>query len=49
GNLFFDHVVGSSVGCSGGTWTSTSSKLLIISVYAPQELFEKRELWALYH
>ncbi|GJZ68511.1 RNA-directed DNA polymerase, eukaryota [Tanacetum coccineum] len=75
GNLFFDHVVGSSVGCSGGivcvwdptmfvkdhvsksdyfialmgTWTPTSSKLLIISVYAPQELSEKRELWEYLH
>ncbi|GJS42895.1 RNA-directed DNA polymerase, eukaryota [Tanacetum coccineum] len=48
GNLFFDHVVGSSVGCSG-TWTPTSSKLLIISVYAPQELSEKRELWEYLH
>ncbi|GKB54226.1 hypothetical protein Tco_0904979 [Tanacetum coccineum] len=28
-----------------GTWIPTYSKLLIISVYAPQELTEKRELW----
>ncbi|GJY56357.1 RNA-directed DNA polymerase, eukaryota [Tanacetum coccineum] len=28
-----------------GTWTSTSTKLLIISIYAPQELSEKRDLW----
>ncbi|PWA50859.1 RNA-directed DNA polymerase, eukaryota, Nucleotide-binding alpha-beta plait domain protein [Artemisia annua] len=75
GNLFFDHVVGSSVGCSGGivcvwdpnmfvkehvsksdyfvalmgTWTPTSTKLLIISVYAPQELTEKRDLWDYLH
>ncbi|GKE83826.1 RNA-directed DNA polymerase, eukaryota, partial [Tanacetum coccineum] len=28
-----------------GTWTPTSTKLLVISVYAPQELSEKRELW----
>nr|GEZ77553.1 RNA-directed DNA polymerase, eukaryota [Tanacetum cinerariifolium] len=28
-----------------GTWAPTSSKLLIISVYAPQELNEKRDLW----
>ncbi|GKD47907.1 RNA-directed DNA polymerase, eukaryota [Tanacetum coccineum] len=67
----FDHVVGSSVGCSGGilcmwnpnmfvkeqvstcdyfvalmgTWAPTSFKLLIISVYAPQELNERRDLW----
>nr|GEW46833.1 RNA-directed DNA polymerase, eukaryota [Tanacetum cinerariifolium] len=67
----FDHVVGSSVGCSGGilcmwnpnmfvkeqvsicdyfvalmgTWAPTSSKLLIISVYALQELNKRRDLW----
>nr|GEV69405.1 RNA-directed DNA polymerase, eukaryota, reverse transcriptase zinc-binding domain protein [Tanacetum cinerariifolium] len=71
GNQMFDHVVGSSVGCSGGslcmwnpnmfvkvqvftcnyfvalmgTWAPTSSKLLIISDYAPQELNERRDLW----
>ncbi|GJX02527.1 RNA-directed DNA polymerase, eukaryota [Tanacetum coccineum] len=28
-----------------GTWTPTSKKLLIILVYAPQELTEKRDLW----
>nr|GFA51416.1 RNA-directed DNA polymerase, eukaryota [Tanacetum cinerariifolium] len=28
-----------------GTWAPTSSKLLIISVYAPQELNERRDLW----
>ncbi|GJS59077.1 RNA-directed DNA polymerase, eukaryota [Tanacetum coccineum] len=28
-----------------GTWTSTSTKLLIISIYAPQESTEKRDLW----
>nr|GEZ08616.1 RNA-directed DNA polymerase, eukaryota [Tanacetum cinerariifolium]GEZ08954.1 RNA-directed DNA polymerase, eukaryota [Tanacetum cinerariifolium] len=75
GNLFFDHVVGSSIGCSGGivcvwdpnmfvkdhvsksdyfvalmgTWIPTSTKLLIISVYAPQELSEKRDLWDYLH
>ncbi|GJW49515.1 RNA-directed DNA polymerase, eukaryota [Tanacetum coccineum] len=27
------------------TWAPTSSKLLIISVYAPQELNERRDLW----
>nr|GEX88861.1 hypothetical protein [Tanacetum cinerariifolium] len=29
----------------GSTWAPTSSKLLIISVYAPQELNERRNLW----
>ncbi|GJV57301.1 RNA-directed DNA polymerase, eukaryota [Tanacetum coccineum] len=28
-----------------GTWTPTSTKLLVISVYAPKVLSEKRELW----
>ncbi|GKC14551.1 RNA-directed DNA polymerase, eukaryota [Tanacetum coccineum] len=28
-----------------GTWSPTSTKLLIISVYAPQELTEKRDIW----
>nr|GEX11713.1 RNA-directed DNA polymerase, eukaryota [Tanacetum cinerariifolium] len=71
GNQMSDHVVGSSVGCSGGilymwnpnmfvkeqvstcdyfvaligTWSPTSSKLLIIFIYAPQELNERRDLW----
>ncbi|GKA06654.1 RNA-directed DNA polymerase, eukaryota [Tanacetum coccineum] len=71
GNYSFQHVIGPSVGFSGGiaciwdpnrfildhvsksdyfvalmgTWTSTSTKLLIISIYAPQELSEKRDLW----
>nr|GEU70763.1 RNA-directed DNA polymerase, eukaryota [Tanacetum cinerariifolium] len=32
-----------------GTWTPSSTKLLIISVYAPQELTEKKELWDYLH
>ncbi|GJT85019.1 RNA-directed DNA polymerase, eukaryota, partial [Tanacetum coccineum] len=32
-----------------GTWALTSSKLLIISVYAPQELNERRDLWDYLH
>ncbi|GKD66775.1 RNA-directed DNA polymerase, eukaryota [Tanacetum coccineum] len=28
-----------------GTWIPTSTKLLVISVYAPQELIEKRQFW----
>ncbi|GKA50366.1 RNA-directed DNA polymerase, eukaryota [Tanacetum coccineum] len=28
-----------------GTWVPTSTKLLVISVYAPQEITEKRNLW----
>ncbi|GJV88790.1 hypothetical protein Tco_1532728 [Tanacetum coccineum] len=47
GNLAFDHAVSSSIDyflAIMGTWTPTSTKLLVISVYAPQELSEKREL-----
>ncbi|GKD08573.1 RNA-directed DNA polymerase, eukaryota, reverse transcriptase zinc-binding domain protein [Tanacetum coccineum] len=29
-----------------GTWVPSSTKLLVILVYAPQELSEKRELWS---
>ncbi|GJU70252.1 RNA-directed DNA polymerase, eukaryota [Tanacetum coccineum] len=32
-----------------GTWIPTSTKLLIISIYAPQKLSEKRELWDFIH
>ncbi|GKA67445.1 RNA-directed DNA polymerase, eukaryota [Tanacetum coccineum] len=28
-----------------GTWTPTATKLLVISVYAPQDVSEKRDLW----
>ncbi|GJX26136.1 RNA-directed DNA polymerase, eukaryota [Tanacetum coccineum] len=45
GNYSFDHVVSPSVGTSRGTWAPSSTKLLVISVYAPQELPKKRELW----
>nr|GEX21035.1 RNA-directed DNA polymerase, eukaryota [Tanacetum cinerariifolium] len=44
-NLAFDHAVSLSVRNSGGTWTPTSTKLLVILVYAPQELFEKQEMF----
>ncbi|GJZ02093.1 RNA-directed DNA polymerase, eukaryota [Tanacetum coccineum] len=46
-NLFVkDHVSSSNYFLAiMGTWTPTSTKLLIISVYAPQELSEKRQLW----
>ncbi|GKD69608.1 RNA-directed DNA polymerase, eukaryota [Tanacetum coccineum] len=48
GNLAFDHAVSSSVDyflAIMGTWTPTSTKPLVILVYAPQELSKKRELW----
>nr|GEV09342.1 RNA-directed DNA polymerase, eukaryota [Tanacetum cinerariifolium] len=32
-----------------GTWALTSSKLLIVSVYAPQELTERRDVWDYLH
>nr|GEZ05447.1 putative RNA-directed DNA polymerase, eukaryota, reverse transcriptase zinc-binding domain protein [Tanacetum cinerariifolium] len=32
-----------------GTWIPSSTKLFIISVYAPQELTEKKELWDYLH
>nr|GEU35933.1 RNA-directed DNA polymerase, eukaryota, reverse transcriptase zinc-binding domain protein [Tanacetum cinerariifolium] len=32
-----------------GTWVPTSTKLLIISVYAPQELLERKMLWDYIH
>nr|GEX84810.1 zf-BED domain-containing protein [Tanacetum cinerariifolium] len=32
-----------------GTWAPTLSKLLIISVYAPQDLNERRDLWDYLH
>ncbi|GJW16434.1 RNA-directed DNA polymerase, eukaryota [Tanacetum coccineum] len=32
-----------------GIWAPSSSKLLVISVYAPQELTEKKELWGYLH
>ncbi|GJV09833.1 RNA-directed DNA polymerase, eukaryota [Tanacetum coccineum] len=44
GNLTFDFVVSPSVGNSG-KWLHNDKNLLIISVYAPQELAEKKMLW----
>nr|GEV72269.1 RNA-directed DNA polymerase, eukaryota [Tanacetum cinerariifolium] len=46
-NMFIkDHVSSSDYFLTiMGTWTPTSTKLLVISIYAPQELSEKRDLW----
>ncbi|GJT05725.1 RNA-directed DNA polymerase, eukaryota [Tanacetum coccineum] len=44
GNLNFDHVVGPSVRFFDSLFP-TSTKLLILSVYTPQELTEKCDLW----
>ncbi|GKA87273.1 RNA-directed DNA polymerase, eukaryota [Tanacetum coccineum] len=46
GNYSFEHVCGPSVGNSGGDWIPNAKKLLIISVYAPQDVSEKRMLWS---
>ncbi|GJS10251.1 RNA-directed DNA polymerase, eukaryota [Tanacetum coccineum] len=37
------------VGRTMGTWTSTSTKLLIVYVYAPQDLSERKSLWDYIH
>ncbi|GJZ03503.1 RNA-directed DNA polymerase, eukaryota [Tanacetum coccineum] len=43
----FDSRVGPSGWISGGhcTWVPSSTRLLVISIYSPQELSEKRDLW----
>ncbi|GKB97671.1 RNA-directed DNA polymerase, eukaryota [Tanacetum coccineum] len=48
-NMFIkDHVSSSDYFLAiMGTWVPSSTKLLVILVYAPQELSEKRELWGL--
>ncbi|GJV82071.1 RNA-directed DNA polymerase, eukaryota, partial [Tanacetum coccineum] len=45
GKFSFDYASTPSIGYSGGTWVSTSTKLLIISVYAPQDVSKWRTLW----
>ncbi|GKB50952.1 RNA-directed DNA polymerase, eukaryota, partial [Tanacetum coccineum] len=45
GNFGFEFVHSPSVGNSGGEWAPNGKKLIIISVYAPQELREKKMLW----
>ncbi|GJS06705.1 RNA-directed DNA polymerase, eukaryota, reverse transcriptase zinc-binding domain protein [Tanacetum coccineum] len=44
GNLAFDYAHSASVGNSGD-WIPNGTKLLIISIYAPQDLSEKKMLW----
>ncbi|GKE31159.1 RNA-directed DNA polymerase, eukaryota, partial [Tanacetum coccineum] len=41
GNLAFDYTYSKAV----GTWVPSGMKMLIVSVYAPQEFKEKRMLW----
>ncbi|GJV99319.1 RNA-directed DNA polymerase, eukaryota [Tanacetum coccineum] len=41
GNLSFDYTYSEAV----GTWVPSGMKMLIVSVYAPQEFKEKRMLW----
>ncbi|GKB66584.1 nucleotide-binding alpha-beta plait domain-containing protein, partial [Tanacetum coccineum] len=45
GNFGFEFIHSPSVGNSGGEWAPNGKKLIIISVYAPQELHEKKLLW----
>ncbi|GJX12486.1 RNA-directed DNA polymerase, eukaryota [Tanacetum coccineum] len=44
-NFCFDYVLCPSI----GTWVPTYTKLCVISVYAPQELSEKKILWDYIH
>nr|GEY39120.1 nucleotide-binding alpha-beta plait domain-containing protein [Tanacetum cinerariifolium] len=41
GNFTFDYVYSESI----GVWVSSGKRLLIISVYAPQDLSQKKMLW----
>nr|GEU36253.1 nucleotide-binding alpha-beta plait domain-containing protein [Tanacetum cinerariifolium] len=45
GNCLFEFICGPSVGNSGGLWVFSDKRLMIITVYAPQEVSEKRMLW----
>ncbi|GJZ53952.1 RNA-directed DNA polymerase, eukaryota [Tanacetum coccineum] len=44
-NFGFEFVHSPSVGNSGGEWAPNGKKLIIISIYAPQDLREKKMLW----
>ncbi|GJW07020.1 RNA-directed DNA polymerase, eukaryota [Tanacetum coccineum] len=46
GNMLFDFVTSSACGRSGGKWLATDSELLFMSVYSPQDMPHKRQLWA---
>nr|GEX01763.1 RNA-directed DNA polymerase, eukaryota [Tanacetum cinerariifolium] len=45
GNFTFEFDISSSIGNSGGVRVPSFSRMLIISVYAPQEVSEKKMLW----
>ncbi|GKF05723.1 hypothetical protein Tco_0036391 [Tanacetum coccineum] len=45
GNSSFDYAFSPSIGYLGGTWVPLSTKLLIISIYAPQDLKDRKTLW----
>ncbi|GJU29549.1 RNA-directed DNA polymerase, eukaryota [Tanacetum coccineum] len=47
GNMSFEYVFSPSV--VEGVWNASNSKLLMIGVYAPQEVSEKRMLWNYLH
>ncbi|GJX79788.1 RNA-directed DNA polymerase, eukaryota [Tanacetum coccineum] len=49
GNLSFDYAFSPSIGYLGGTWIPSSTKLLVIYVYASQDLTERRMLWDFIH
>ncbi|GJY21255.1 RNA-directed DNA polymerase, eukaryota [Tanacetum coccineum] len=42
GNMYFDFATSSA----RGTWLASNSDLLVMSVYSPQDLSQKRVLWA---
>ncbi|GJU24202.1 RNA-directed DNA polymerase, eukaryota [Tanacetum coccineum] len=46
-NVFLkeQHILSDNFVALFGTWVSTNTKLLIISIYAPQSRMEKRQLW----
>ncbi|GJX99377.1 RNA-directed DNA polymerase, eukaryota [Tanacetum coccineum] len=46
GNMLFDFATCSARGRSGGTWMSTNTNILFMSIYAPQDLSAKRSLWS---
>ncbi|GJX96249.1 RNA-directed DNA polymerase, eukaryota, partial [Tanacetum coccineum] len=45
GNSSSDYAFSPSIGYSGGTWVPSSTKLLIILIYAPQDLKDRKMLW----
>ncbi|GJU40054.1 RNA-directed DNA polymerase, eukaryota [Tanacetum coccineum] len=46
GNMLFDFATCSTRGRSGGTWMATNTNMLFMSIYVPQDLSAKRQLWS---